>query len=83
MPLPAEWLTWQLSLSAAASSPLRLRSNLRPATDMSLGVLPQSYAAVLPGTLQVQPLDPAVARCLPLAEQAAAGLRILESHEVA
>ena len=82
MPLPAEWLTWQLSLSAAASSPLRLRSNLRPTTDMSLGVLPQSYAAVLPGTLQVQPLDPAVTRCLPLAEQAAPGLRILESHEV-
>jgi hypothetical protein len=83
MPLPAEWLGWQLSLSAAARSPMRVRTNLRPATDMSLGVLPQSYAAVLPGTLQVQALDPAVTRCLPLAEQAAPGMRILESHEVA
>jgi hypothetical protein len=82
LPLPGEWLGWQLGLSAAARSPLRVRSSLRPAQETSLGVLPQSYVAVVPGTLQVQPLDPAVARCLPLAEQAAAGLRILESHEV-
>ena len=64
------------------SSPLRLRSNAATHDGMSFG----RAAAGLrrrrcPATLQVQPCDPAVARCLPLAEQAAPGLRILEAHE--
>jgi hypothetical protein len=83
LPLPGEWLTWHLSSSAAATSPLREAERTRPAVSTSLSPQGSPLAMVHPGTVRSEPLDPSAQFSEALAEQAAraAGLRVVERWE--